>query len=166
MNTTAFRIALDTVEKDHEMVVSKVRALKDAVNAVIDGEAGNPRQLLGRFRKIYSFFNKQFEAHMEEEEHTLFPFLQEDLPGGPDLVAQLRTEHAEIRTKRKEFGDCLEVAGQLEENLPDMVVLDLVTYAWRLWELLDNHAHRETRAVEQCLMQSLASIQSAVGSKQ
>jgi hemerythrin-like domain-containing protein len=156
MDATRIKSALTIVEKDHEMVASKVQALADAVNAVLDRCAGDPAELLDRFRKIHTFLSTHFEAHMEEEETRLFPLLAEGKPGGPELVSHLRREHAEIRTKRQEFGDCLDVAGDLDEGLPDMVVLDLVTYAWDLWEILDNHAHRETRAVQQRLLQGLA----------
>ncbi len=74
---------------------------------------------------------------------------------GPELVALLRAEHSEILRKREELGNCLEVAGGLEDRLPRAVVRDLLGYGWELWELLDHHAHAETRAVHRCLARSL-----------
>jgi hypothetical protein len=36
-----------------------------------------------------------------------------------------------------------------------MVLVNLLIYGWDLWEILDNHALRETQALHQCLTQSL-----------
>ena len=76
-------------------------------------------------------------------------------PEGPELVARLRREHDDIRRKRQELADCLRVAEGLEGGAPPMVVLDVLGYGWDLWELLDNHAHVESRALHECLAQSL-----------
>jgi len=49
----------------------------------------------------------------------------------------------------------LHIADELKDKLPDMVLWDLVTYGWGLWDLLDTHAHAETRAVHQCIARTL-----------
>jgi hemerythrin-like domain-containing protein len=156
MSAISFQAALHTVEKDHELVLAKVRALKGAVTAVLAAPDIDGSLVRERFRSIYSFFAGPFEDHLKEEEHTLFPLLEERHPAGPELVARLRREHSEIRSKREDLGNCLHVASELEDYLPDMVVRDLLTYAWKLWEMLDNHAHTETKAVQQCLPRLLA----------
>jgi hypothetical protein len=66
----------------------------------------------------------------------------------------LRREHAEIRRRCQELGNCLEVADDLENEFPRMVLRDLLTYGWELWELLDDHARTETRAVHRYLAQT------------
>jgi hypothetical protein len=68
-------------------------------------------------------------------------------------VARLRQDHDDIRRRRQEFGDCLEIAESLDGGPPPMVVRDLLAYGWELWERLDNHAHAETQAVRQCITQ-------------
>jgi hemerythrin-like domain-containing protein len=156
MNANAILAALNTVEQDHDLVLNKVRALKEAVSGVLAAPDLSSDKILERFRNIHRFFTTQFEDHLREEEHTLFPLLVQQLPGGAEVVARLRREHEEIRSKREDLGNCLHVAGELEDYLPDMVMRDMLTYGWRLWEMLDNHAHAETKAVQQCLTRCLA----------
>jgi hemerythrin-like domain-containing protein len=150
--------ALDTVEQDHRLVLEKAQALKEAVIQMLDPAEGASRAVLGRLREMDDYFATQFESHMAEEEVTLFPILEAGRPAGPDTVARLRKEHAEIRRKREEFDGSLSVAEQLEDDVPRRVVRDLISYGWELWEALDNHAQAETRAVHQCIA---ASIQEA-----
>jgi hemerythrin-like domain-containing protein len=155
MNANPFLAALDTVEQDHRLVLDKMQALKDAVGCLLDPRDTNPRRVLERLQDLNDYFATQFASHLEEEETTLFPLLEQQEAGGPELVAHLRAEHGEILSKREELENCLEVASGLEERLPRAVVRDLLGYGWELWELLDHHAHAETRAVHRCLARSL-----------
>jgi hypothetical protein len=81
--------------------------------------------------------------------------LEQQKPDGAELVGRLRLEHEEIRHKREEFGNCLQVASDLEERLPRAVVRDLLIDGWDLWEILDKHAYVETQAVQQCVARYL-----------
>jgi hypothetical protein len=153
MNNTAVRAALGTVEQDHQMVLEKVQALKGAVCSLLDPEDMDPERVLAQLRDSDHYFATLFLSHMDDEETTLFPLFEECRPDGPELVGRLRLEHTEIRRKREEFGSCLEVAAGLDD-LPRAVWRDLLTYGWELWELLDSHAHLETRALHQCLTRS------------
>jgi iron-sulfur cluster repair protein YtfE (RIC family) len=154
MSTAQFLAALNTVEQDHRLVLDNVQALKDAISRLMDPDVEDPDGVLDQLREISAYLATQFEAHMEEEETTLFPLLERQ-PEGRDLVARLRREHDEIRRRREEFGDCLAVAEGLEGGAPKMVLVDLLIYGWDLWEFLDNHAHLETQAVHKCLARSL-----------
>lgn len=158
MNAAHFKAGLHAVEQDHQAVLDNVQALKEAVTLLLDPDAPNPPVVLGRLREVHAYFATQFEAHMEEEETTLFPLLVPYKPEGTELVARLRREHKEIRWKTKELGNCLEVAHGLEGGPPPMVLLDVLGYGWDLWELLDNHAHVESRALHECLAQSLPGL--------
>jgi hypothetical protein len=151
MTTADLITAFNTVEQDHRLVLDKVQALREAVTCLLDPEPENPTGVLDRLREVSACLATQFEAHMEEEESTLFPLLEQEKPEGADLVARLRQEHAEIRRRRAEFDDCLTVADGLEGGATRVVLMDLLIYGWDLWEYLDYHAHIETRAVHQCL---------------
>ena len=154
MSAAELMAALNTVEQDHRLVLDKIQALKETVCRLLDPEM-NAGQVLDQLREIHAYLATQFEMHMEEEESTLFPLLEQEKPEGADLVARLRQEHAEIRRRREEFVNCLWVAGDLEGGPPPMVLWDLLQYGWDLWEFLDNHAHVETRAVHQCVNRSV-----------
>ena len=104
---------------------------------------------------MHDYFATHFAAHLLEEERTLFPYLRRNLPDGADLVARLQAEHAEIRRKREEFGNCLDVAAELGDGLPSAVVNDLLVFGWELWDILDHHAHAETYAVQRCVARPL-----------
>jgi len=155
MNVDPFLAALNTVEQDHRLVLEKMQALKDAVGCVLNLEDTNPRRVLKRLQDLNDYFVSHFASHMDEEETTLFPLLEQQDAGGPELVVHLRAEHGEILRKREELGNCLEVATGLEDHLSRAVLRDLLSYGWELWELLDHHAHAETRAVHRCLARSL-----------
>jgi hypothetical protein len=147
MNPAGILAALKTVEQDHQMVLDKVQALRQAVEELIHLNGGSAGRLLKQLQEIHAYFATQFEAHMEEEETTLLPLLETGASDGPALVARLRQEHEEIRRMRTDFGNCLDVAGQLADRVPRTVLRELMTYAWELWDLLDRHAYNETRAV-------------------
>jgi iron-sulfur cluster repair protein YtfE (RIC family) len=155
MKNNDFLVALTIVEQDHQLVLDKVQSLKDTVTHLA-GPKKDLRRGLRRLREMHDYFSTHLESHMAEEETALFPLLEECRPDGSALVAKLRQDHEEIRRRREEFGKSLEVARQLEESLPSAVLRDLLAYAWELWEMLDNHAHEETRAVHQCLSRALA----------
>jgi iron-sulfur cluster repair protein YtfE (RIC family) len=143
------------VEQDHQLVLDKVRSLKEAANSLLSPVDPASRQALDRLQELNNYFSTQLACHMDEEEVTLFPLLERQAPEGPALVAGLRQEHEEIRRKLEEFSNCLDVAGQLPDGLPRPVRRDLLTYSWDLWEILDTHAYRETHAIRDCLLQSL-----------
>jgi hypothetical protein len=149
MNADEFLLALSLVEEDHQLVLDKVRALREAVSYILD-PAADPPGVVAQFRDAHRYFETHFESHLEEEEKGLFPLLEQQ-PGGPDVVARLRQEHAAIRRGREEFGNCLHVAAELGDGITPTVVRDLLAYGWELWELLDRHAHAETVAVRQCV---------------
>jgi hemerythrin-like domain-containing protein len=154
MSAAELRAALDTVEQDHQLVLDKMQALKEVVR-LLDPAPPGPRRTLERLRDLHAYFVTQFASHLEQEEVALFPLLERDEGEGPELVARLRREHEEIRRRLKEFGDCLEIALAVD-GPPPAVRRDLLTYGWDFWELLDNHAHVETRAVGRCVARSLA----------
>jgi hypothetical protein len=153
MNAADLLPALNTVEQDHRLVLDRMRALKETAGYLLDPGATDPRQVLDRLRELHDYFTTQFTAHLEEEETTLFPLLERHQTGGPELVARLRREHAEIRRGCEELGNCLEVADELEGEFPPRVLRDLLAYGWDLWELLDDHARTETQAVHRYLAQ-------------
>jgi len=155
MNAAELMAALNTVEQDHRLVLDKVQALKEAVSCLLEPSITDMRCTLRRFWEINEFLSTQFTSHMEEEETSLFPFLEQYTPEGRDLVGRLRLEHEEIRRMREEFGNCLHVASELEPDLPKAVLRDLLADGWALWEIMDNHAHAETQGVRQCIARQL-----------
>jgi hypothetical protein len=161
MDAAELTTALNTVEQDHRLVLDKVHALKEAVMCVLDPGDLDTHRFLGRLREMNEYFATHFAAHLEEEEATLFPLLERHTPGGAELVGRLRLEHEEIRRKREDFGNCVGVATDVEDNLPRAVRRDLITLGWELWELLDDHAHVETRAVHECVGRYLRAEASA-----
>jgi hemerythrin-like domain-containing protein len=160
MNATELTAVLNTVEQDHRLLLKKMQALKDAVSCLLEPGQAQLHRLLGRLRDSNDYFATQFEAHMDEEERALFPFLERQQPDGPALVARLRREHAEIRRLREEFGKCLAVALEVEDAPARMVLRDLLAFGWELWRLLDDHAHEEAQAVQQAAARSLQDISS------
>lgn len=154
MNAADLLPALNTVEQDHRLVLDKMRALKETASYLLDPEATDPRKVLARLHELHDYFTTQFTTHLEEEEKTLFPLLEQYAPGGPELVARLRREHAEIRRRGEELGNCLGVADELEGAFPDRVLRDLLAYGWDLWDLLDDHARTETQAVHRYFAQT------------
>jgi hemerythrin-like domain-containing protein len=155
MNAAESVAALDTVEEDHRLVLEKMRALRDAISWLVTPGGPGRRRAVERLREVHEYFATHFAAHLLEEERALFPYLRKRLPDGADLVARLQAEHAEIRRKREELGNCLDVAAELGEEVPAAVVNDLLVFGWELWDILDHHAHAETYAVQRCLARSV-----------
>ena len=155
MNVHGVMAALNTVEQDHRLVLDRMQALKETVNCLTDRRADGVRQTLLQLREINKYFATEFTCHLEEEEQTLFPLLEQYCPEGTEVVARLRSEHDTIRLRCEEFDDGLQVALDLEDGLNKTVLRDVFIYGWRLWELLDDHAHLETQAIHRCLESSL-----------
>jgi hypothetical protein len=156
MNAAELLAALSTVEKDHEMVLKKVRELKNAVSRLLDPDKADVPAVIAQLRDLNEYFALEFSEHSAEEETTLFPLLERHAPDGPALVARLRKDHREICLRREEFANCLTVALEVEDELPRMVVRDLLTDGWALWEMLDKHAHDETQAAHAVIALSMA----------
>jgi hypothetical protein len=157
MNATELTAALDTVVQDHRLVLEKMQAFKGAVSCLLDPRNDQVPQTLSRLWESNEYFATQFEAHLEEEERALFPFLERQ-PEGAALVGRLRRDHTEIRRLRDEFGKCLAVACEVEGHPPRMVLRDTMAYGWELWGLLDDHAHREAQAVHQATARCLQEV--------
>jgi hemerythrin-like domain-containing protein len=162
MSAADIKAVFETVEQDHRLVLDKMRALKEAVDCLLRPENTDNavRSVLGQLRESNRFFGTQFDAHLAEEERTLFPFLERGQWDGPALVTRLRNEHAEIRRLREELSKCLSVASEIEDEPPRMVLRDVVAFGWELWDALDEHAHTETQAVYQ---EAARFLQSGVG---
>jgi hypothetical protein len=154
MNAAELLAALNTVEQDHELVLKKVQALKNAVSCLLDPDRADVPAVLEQLRDFNEYFTKEFSAHLAEEETTLFPLLERHAAGGPELVARLRQEHQDMCRKREEFAKYLGIAVEVGDELPRMVLRDLMTDGWLLWGMLDRHAHEETRAVNECVLRS------------
>ena len=155
MNATAFAEAYTTLEEDHELVLDRVQALREIVVALMAPEGIDAPGVFARLRELDNYFSTQFATHIDEEEKTLFPLLEHFSPEGLALAKQLRQEHDELRRKLDGFTSCLTVAIELKNRPPKAVLEDLLIYTWDLWELLDKHAHAETRGVNECLKQAL-----------
>src|SRR4051794_23450792 len=150
MDAATFRAALDTVEQDHHLVVDRMQALKEVMTALTSpGDVGP--QVFARLQELDRFFVTQFSTHLDEEEKTLFPLLEQFAPEGPALAARLRDEHAALRRAMEDFDNCLGVAAELQDRPPRVVLRDLLTYGWDLWDRLDQHAHAETQGIHACL---------------
>jgi hypothetical protein len=152
MNAAELMAALKTVEQDHELLLEKMQGLRELVGYLEEPAEVDLPRVLDRLREIDGYFVTQMLSHMDEEETTLFPLLEQNKPEGADLVTRLRRDHAEIRRRLEDFGNCLYVAGELEDSgPPDQVVRDLLAYGWELWDILNDHACAETRGVNQCI---------------
>jgi hemerythrin-like domain-containing protein len=155
MNVVVLAAALDTVEQDHQLVLDRVQALKEMVAALVSPGDLDAERVFGRLRELDNFFVTQFTVHMDEEEKTLFPLLEQFAPDGATLAEQLRQEHTTLRARLDAFSNCLGVALDLQDRPPRVVLRDLLTFGWQLWELLDKHAHAETRGIHECLDREL-----------
>ena len=151
MNAAEIRAALNTVEQDHQLVLEKMKGLKDAVSCLLEAGA-DYHGALARLRDLNRYFATAFETHMQEEEVHLFPLLEKDGSEGAAVVKRLQDDHAEIRRRLEEFDKCLDVASQTEDRPQKMVMRDLLTFGWELWEILNDHARLETQTVRQCLL--------------
>jgi hemerythrin-like domain-containing protein len=151
MAAADFVAALDTVEQDHELLMDRMQALKDMMTALATPESSDLSQLFARLQELNNYFVTQFTTHMDEEETSLFPLLEQFPPDGSALAAQLREEHTALRRRVEDFNRCLAVALELQERPPRAVLRDLLTYTWELWGLLDKHAHSESQGLHACL---------------
>lgn len=148
--------ALRIVEQDHQLVVEKAQALRSALAYLRETGDRQAPQVIGNLRRLNEFFESHLAAHMEDEERTLYPLLENSMVEGSALVDQLTAEHTAIVTKYREFADCLQIAAEVgEDGLAHSVVLDLLAFGLDLWEALDAHARTETQAIRQCLVSAL-----------
>jgi iron-sulfur cluster repair protein YtfE (RIC family) len=148
MNATECMAALNTVEQDHRLVLDKMRGLKEAVSSLLE-PATNWHAAVDRLDELHRFFAGTIETHMQKGEISLFPLLEKSGPGGAQAAKHLRNEHTAIRRQLEEFGEFVRVADESDDE--PLKVRDVLALGWKLWGLLDEHARRETQAVQQCL---------------
>jgi hemerythrin-like domain-containing protein len=151
MNESKVMAALNTIEQDHRLVLERMQSLKETVSCLMYRQPEDARQILLQLREMNKYFSTEFTCHADEEEQTLFPLLEEYHPEASNVSARLRGGHDAIRRSCEEFDNSLQVALDLEDGLNKIVVRDVFISGWRLWELLDDHAHEETQAIHQCL---------------
>jgi hemerythrin-like domain-containing protein len=150
MDVIGVAAALETVEQDHELVLERIQALHEMVAALLAPEI-DTTQVFGQLHELNNYFVTQFANHLDEEDRTLFPMLEQLAPDGAGLVERLRQEHTALQSKLDEFSKCLDVACELQDRPPRVVLRDLLTYTWDLWDLLDKHANTETQGIHACL---------------
>jgi hemerythrin-like domain-containing protein len=152
------KAAVDTVEQDHELLVQKLKALKDTIYCLLEPAKTTSSQMVDELVEFNKYFAIKFEVHLEEEETTLFPLLEKYTSTGAEVVARLRQQHNDIRRKRQEFEDCLETAAGLkEDNIAPSILQKLLHYGLDFWGQLDAHAHTEGSELHQCISGMLAS---------
>ena len=115
MDVTGVLAALNTVEQDHRLVLERMQALKDSVEWLMHRTSEDARQTLLQLREINKYFATEFICHLEEEEQTLFPLVEQCNPEGREQVARLRTEHDTIRRGCQELDNCLQVDGGVQD---------------------------------------------------
>jgi Hemerythrin HHE cation binding domain len=153
VNLDQFMAALKVVEDDHQLVLEKVQALEKVLHCLSETGERQPNRVIASLQGFDEFLGSRMASHLEEEERTLFPFLEQSSPEGGSLVARLRMDHTAILSKRQEFANCLEIAAEIaDDGLTRAVLLDLVAFGLELCELLDAQAHCETQAIRQCLV--------------
>jgi hypothetical protein len=155
MTFADFVAALNTVEQDHQLVLDRVQALKEMVTCLLEPEKLDAKRVFGRLKELDDFFVTQFTIHMDEEEKTLFPLLEQFPAEGAALAKRLRQEHETLRGKMKEFSNSVGVALDLQDRPPAVLLRDLLIDAWELWEILDKHAHDETQGIQACLQKQM-----------
>jgi hemerythrin-like domain-containing protein len=155
MDAAELLAALKTVEQDHHLVLERMQALVETVACLTDPANLEAKQVFGRLLELDNYFRTRFATHMGEEELTLFPLLERFSPDGTALVNRLREEHSTVRRKLDAFNRCLEAAIDRQDHPPRAVLRDLLIAGWELWELLDRHAHDETRAIHACMNRQL-----------
>ena len=137
MNAAEILAALNTVERDHEMVLKKVQALKDVVSYLLDPDHADVPDVVAKLWELDEYFAKAFPAHTVEEETTLFPLLERHAPGGPELVARLQREHQEIHLKRE--------GEKMAARLLDLETLEIV-------DLIDKRINRRIITTNECTL--------------
>jgi hemerythrin-like domain-containing protein len=156
MDINKLMAVMNGVQEDHAQVLEKLQALREALASLAEPDR-SPQSVLRWLHEVNTSFGKRFAEHAAEEEKTLFPFLTENLPDEPNLVASLRQEHVQIRKKFADFASCMDV-GEEVDGPPRAILLDVLSFGWELLDLLDRHASSVTRAVQQCFSRFVRSV--------
>ena len=82
MHIADFVAALNTLEQDHQLLLDRMQALKEMVGCLAEPESIDPPRVFGRLRELDKYFITQLTTHMDEEETTLFPLLEQFPPEG------------------------------------------------------------------------------------
>ena len=155
MQIADFVAALNTLEQDHQLLLDRVQALKEMVACLADPEHIDPPRVFGRLQDLDKYFVTQLATHMDEEEKTLFPLLEQFPPEGAALAQRLRQEHDQLRRAVADFDSGVGVALDLQDRPPAVLLRDLLIQASELWELLDRHARAESQGLHECLKRPL-----------
>ncbi len=125
---------------DHRRVMAEIADLEDELEPR-DRRARGASSRDGRLRELLAMLERQFATHMVTEEEVLFTAFGEALPGSSGNLAELREEHAELRSMLARVAATLQEpssAGR-EERL-DVETRDLV-------DLLRLHIRKEEEVV-------------------
>ena len=85
------------LEKDHKKTFRHLNRFYEILkNLRFEGKQ-NLGKNIRETRKLVSFFKREIEAHMREEEKILFPFLQTHVPRLEPMICLLLSEHEDVR---------------------------------------------------------------------
>ena len=85
------------LEKDHKRTFRNLNRFYEVLrNLRFEGKK-NLGKNIGEIRKLISYFRREIEAHMREEEKILFPFLRTHVPRLETMIWLLLSEHEDFR---------------------------------------------------------------------
>lgn len=107
---SAGRTVYGLLEKDHKTTFKNLNLFYETLGKLRqEGKAG-ARRNLAQIGRLATFFQREIDGHMKEEERTLFPFLQSHIPRLEPMIYLLRSEHDDFRhclkTLKKVLAKC------------------------------------------------------------
>ena len=91
------------LEKDHKKTFRNLNRFHEVLrNLRFEGKQ-NLRKNISEIREFVSYFKREVEARMREEEKILFPFLQTHVPRLEPMICLLLSEHEDFRNCLNHF---------------------------------------------------------------
>lgn len=97
LKTRAAKSIFGILEKEHKTTLDRIDEFYDALKRLRYEGKLNLGRNLAEVRGLATYFRKELDGHMREEERVLFPFLRTHIPRLEPLVALLLSEHDDFR---------------------------------------------------------------------
>lgn len=151
------RNVVETIREDHDILLRQIRILDEAL-ALFEQDEHHESQVLQVLAQVEQYFRDDVLQHLQQEEKTFIPPVEQLLPDGGRKAVRLREEHHWLRGAVEVFESALSQAVHAESESKSALFHRLAAESRTILNYLNAHAAYESELMREMLARKLSTL--------